>query len=266
MTPDSGVRLRYWDGATSLGAVVAVSTRHGGVSVDPYASLNLGLHVHDQATRVVDNRERVADAFGVNLIDMVFAEQVHGAKATLVDATDRGRGCRQMSDAIASTDILLTTDIGTTLVMLVADCVPIALIDPVARILAVVHAGWRGTAARAVAAAVEAMVSMGGDPAHMAAFLGPAVPQWRYQVDEPVYRALCEAVSPSPLLPEIAQTDGPDRWLIDLIAANRQQLVLAGVAPDCIAESGWSTADDDFYSDRVARPCGRFALMARLSR
>jgi YfiH family protein len=265
MTPEPGVRLRYWDGATSLRAVVAVSTRHGGVSGDPYASLNLGLHVHDEVARVVDNRDRAAEAFGVNLDDMVFAEQVHGANATLIDASNRGRGCRDMSDAIASSDILLTTDTGTTLVMLVADCVPIALIDPVAHILAVVHAGWRGTAARAVSAAVGAMVDIGGDPAHMAAFLGPAVPQWRYQVDEPVYRSLCEAVNPSLLAPEVARAEGAGRWSIDLVAANRQQLVLAGLSPDCISESGVSTSDDDYYSDRAARPCGRFALMARLS-
>ncbi|HEY2214615.1 MAG TPA: polyphenol oxidase family protein, partial [Acidimicrobiales bacterium] len=226
MTAGPGVCLRYWDGATSLGAVVAVSTRHGGVSVDPYASLNLGLHVQDEATRVVDNRGRAATAFGVTLDDMVFAEQVHGANATFVGASDRGRGCRELSDAIAATDILLTTDIGTTLVMLVADCVPIALIDPLARILAVVHAGWRGTAARAVAVAVGAMVDAGGNPANINAFLGPAVSQSRYQVDEPVYRSLREAVDPTPLLPAVALADGPDRWLIDLIAANRQQLVL----------------------------------------
>jgi copper oxidase (laccase) domain-containing protein len=54
--------------------------------------------------------------------------------------------------------------------------------------------------------------------------------------------------------------------LIDLIAANRQQLVLAGVSPARIAESESSTADDDYYSDRAARPCGRFGLLARLSR
>ncbi|HWE66673.1 MAG TPA: polyphenol oxidase family protein [Acidimicrobiales bacterium] len=264
MTVAREPRLRPWSGVAGFGAAVAITTRHGGVSVGPFESLNLGLHVGDQPARVVANRERAAAAFGVDLDATVFAEQVHGSAVAVVGPAERGRGTRSMDDAIPATDILLTTDPGTTLVMLVADCVPVALIDPAAPVLAVVHAGWRGTAAQAVAQAVAAMAQHGGRPERMVAYLGPAVHPSRYQVDTEVQRALARAVAPDPLAPEVARADGPDHWRADLIAANRQQLVRAGLRPANIYDSGASTADDDYFSDRACRPCGRFALLARL--
>jgi polyphenol oxidase len=98
----------------------------------------------------------------------------------------------------------------------------------------------------------------------VSAFIGPAVHPSRYQVDEVVHRALSSAVAPQPLHPDVARPDGSDHWLVDLVAANRQQLLMAGVARERIFDSGVSTSDDDYFSDRAARPCGRFALMARL--
>ena len=77
-------------------------------------------------------------------------------------------------------------------------------------------------------------------------------------------RALTEAAAPHALHPDVARPDGPGHWLVDLVAANRQQLHLAGVPPAQITDAGTSTSDDDFFSDRAARPCGRFALMAQL--
>ncbi len=63
----------------------------------------------------------------------------------------------------------------------------------------------------------------------------------------------------------MARPGGDGRWRVDLMAANQQQLVLAGVAPAHIFDCGVTTADDDYFSDRAARPCGRFALLARLT-
>jgi copper oxidase (laccase) domain-containing protein len=139
-----------------------------------------------------------------------------------------------------------------------------ALIDPEARVMAAVHAGWRGTAAGAVGRALDAMAELGGRNDRVVAFIGPTVEPGRYQVDEAVRRALTEATAPHALQPDVACPDGPGHWLVDLVAANRQQLHLAGVPPAQIIDGGTSTSDDDFFSDRAARPCGRFALMAQL--
>ena len=267
MTLDAphGVRFLEWPEAAAMGVAVAVTTRHGGVSEGDHESLNLGLHVGDQPERVIENRRRAAHAFGVELDSLVFAEQVHGADATVVRHAERGRGAWRMDDAISSTDILVTTSLDTTLAILVADCVPMAFLDPEARVLAAIHAGWRGTAARASLRALEAMCALGAEPERIVAFIGPGVHPARYQVDEDVHEALAQAIAPGDLTSEVARPAGSGRWRVDLMAANHQQLVLAGVAPARIFDCGVTTADDDYFSDRAARPCGRFALLARLT-
>jgi hypothetical protein len=250
--------------AGRIGAEIAVTTRHGGVSRPPYDSLNFGLHVGDDPADVAANRRLAAGAFGVDLSRLVFARQVHGAGVAVVDSDDAGRGATSEDDAVADADVLVTTTPGITLVIMVADCVPLALVDPRAGVLAVVHAGWRGTAAEVVGAALETMVERGAAREDIRAWIGPAVTPGRYQVTDEVRRALAEAVGPTPLDPAVARPDGPGHWLVDLVAANVQQLRLGGVAAECISASGVTTADERFFSDRAARPCGRFALLARL--
>jgi hypothetical protein len=254
----------HWDDAESQGVSVALTTRLGGVSRPPYDTLNLGLHVGDRSEDVVVNRQRAARAFGVGLDTIVFAHQVHGTDARTVGPADMGRGAIDETEAIEDTDILVTTSPGVTLAILVADCVPIALVDHDARVLAAVHAGWRGTGAGAAKAALRAMAEAGGRPKRVRAFLGPAVAPSRYQVGDEVHDALAKAVEPAPLEPTVAQPDGPGRWLVDLVAANRQQLEMQGVPSEHICESGITTANPSLFSDRATRPCGRFGLLAQL--
>ncbi|MBV8462995.1 MAG: laccase domain-containing protein, partial [Acidimicrobiales bacterium] len=100
MPPAAAASLVRWDDGTRFGVDVAVTTRHGGVSPPPYATLNLGLHVGDEPANVAANRARAATAFGVDLGSMVFARQVHGARAVQVGPADRGRGVATEDDAI----------------------------------------------------------------------------------------------------------------------------------------------------------------------
>ena len=262
--PAPAVPLLHWEEAASIGADVAVTTRHGGVSRPPYDTLNLGLHVGDQPAHVATNRRRAARAFGVDPATMVFARQVHGTVATLVGPADGGRGGASEDDAVPATDILVTTSAGVTLVILVADCVPIALVDPAARVLAAVHAGWRGTAAGAVPAAVLAMERRGARPERLRAYLGPAVAPDRYQVGAEVCDGLTRAVHPDALDPGVLRPDGPGHWLVDLVAANRQQLLRSGLRDAHVVDCGVTTSDEALFSDRAERPCGRFGLLARL--
>jgi polyphenol oxidase len=255
--------LRWADGP-GLGVAVAVTTRHGGVSRPPYDTLNLGLHVGDRPEDVASNRAAAAAAFGVAADTMVFARQVHGTSAALVGPDDRGRGTLTEDDALPDADILVTTTPGVTLAILVADCVPLAIVDPAAGVLAAVHAGWRGTAGGVAARALEAMAEHGARPERVRAFLGPAVNPDRYQVTDEVRDALSVAARNGTLDPGVARPHGPGPWLVDLPAANHQQLVEGGVQPEGVVECGLSTADAAYFSDRVARPCGRFGLLARL--
>jgi len=258
------VPLLHWEEAASFGADVAVTTRDGGVSRRPYDTLNLGLHVGDRPEDVATNRHRAARAFGVELAAMVFARQVHGTVATFVGPVDRGRGSATEDDAVPATDILVTTTAGVTLAILVADCVPIALVDPAAQVLSAVHAGWRGTAAGAVPAAVLAMERRGARPERLRAFLGPAVAPDRYQVGSEVCDGVTRAVHPDALDRGVLRPDGPGHWLVDLVAANRQQLLRSGLRAAHIVDCGVTTSDETLFSDRAERPCGRFGLLARL--
>lgn len=243
----------------------AVTTRHGGVSRGAYATLNLSLNVGDDAAAVLENRRRAAGAVGASAADFVFAEQTHGHVAAVVSAADRGAGAADPAGAIRGADALVTRDPAVVLAVLAADCVPLVLYDPDARVLACAHAGWRGTVARAAGAAVAAMRDLGARPADVIAGLGPAISPDAYQVGEEVAAAAEEAFGPH--AGGALRPNGPGRWLFDLWAANRLVLRDAGV-PDGqihVAAAPTGPAPGLFFSHRAARPCGRFATMARLT-
>jgi polyphenol oxidase len=298
-TTRSGFRRRgelevlAWPSLDALDVDAMVTTRHGGVSSGPYATLNLGLHVGDVPDNVLENRRRVATALGADLGDFAFCEQSHGNQVKIVSAADRGRGTLRRHDAIGQTDAVVTTDPGTVLVVLVADCVPIILYDPQAHVLACVHAGWRGTVAGVTGAALHTMRSLGAQPGRILAAVGPAVAADRYQVGEEVAAAAGRYFSgdlagimrpddtepsstgpsstgPSSTRPSSTGPSSTGRWLFDLPGANRRILRESGV-PDSQIQmapvptgTGPGTGPAYFFSDREARPCGRFAAVARL--
>ncbi len=240
-----------------------VTGRPGGVSSGPYESLNLSLGVGDDPANVLENRRRLAVAFGAEPDDFVFARQVHGAGVRVVGDADRGGGALSQDDAIPDTDALVTTAPGVVLAILTADCVPIVLHDPIAGVLACVHSGWRGTVARVATRALAAMMEFGSRPEDVLAGLGPAVDPAKYQVGTDVYAAVrgaFGAAASSFIHPDPA---APDRWLLDLWAANRHVLREAGLREHNVHVTDVPTGGD-YFSDRAERPCGRLALVARL--
>jgi polyphenol oxidase len=279
-----GLDLLSWLAFDGLDVEVAVTTRSGGVSAGPYESLNLSFSVADEPDAVLENRRRVAAAFAAEPGDFVFARQVHSGRAEAVAAADRGRGTRGLDDAIPDADALVTADPSVVLAILVGDCVPIVLYDPAAHVLACVHAGWRGTVARIAEAALAAMSDLGARPDRVVAGIGPAIAPSRYQVGDEVAdeirrcfaRAAAENGSGQLGQPvgddavvRVLRPDGTGRWLLDLWMANRLLLAQAGVPDRQIHVAALGTGPDAdgqgrFFSDRTARPCGRFALVARL--
>src|SRR6202035_5467304 len=135
------LRLLTWPALDASGADAAVTARSGGVSSGPYATLNLSLSVGDDPARVLENRRRLAAAFGARPGDFVFARPVHRAGVRVVGPADRGSGAVTVADAVPDTDALVTASPDVVLAILTADCVPIVLYDPVAGVLACVHAG-----------------------------------------------------------------------------------------------------------------------------
>jgi len=275
----AGLPVLTWPALDPLPVEAIVTTRHGGVSAGGYATLNLSFAVGDEAANVRENRRRAAAALGADPADFVFAAQVHGRRAEVVSAADRGRGTLAAGDAAGPADALVTATPGTVLAILVADCVPIVLYDPAAHVLACVHAGWRGTVARTAQAALAAMCSLGTRPEDVIAGIGPSVAAGSYRVGEEVAAAARDAFGEeaagaaqddsgqqAQALLSPAPTGGPGQWLFDLPAANRHILRAAGVPDGQIHVAATPTGPDPglFFSHRAERPCGRFALAARL--
>lgn len=234
------------------GVAHGISTRHGGASVGPFASLNLGLHVGDDPVAVVENRRRVGAALGLPLEHLVFASQVHGGEVAVVGREHRGRGVRDHATAIPGADALVTDARGVGLVVLVADCAPILLADPVAGAIGVVHAGWRGLAVDVAGRAVRTMAAaLGTRPADVRAVIGPCIGAADYAVGGDVVEVMAARFG-APASAWFSAGDGGARSL-DLAAAARDQLRWAGVVDARIQTSVISTAvDERFYSHRAS--------------
>jgi YfiH family protein len=163
-----------------LGAPYRVSftTRLGGVSEGPYASLNLGILTHDEPGSVVENRRRLSAEVGVDPETATMAWQVHGADVVRAD----GRGIARPGTPLERCDGLWTEQPGRGLLLLTADCLPVALARTNGNPgLAVLHLGWRGLLAGLVAAGARAL---GGGP--FAAAIGPGIGPCHYEVGEEV--------------------------------------------------------------------------------
>jgi len=234
--------------ATSLnqfGVDAFVTDRFGGVSRGPYESLNLALHVGDDPHHVQQNRGRVADALGVSTDHLVFVEQVHGDR--VADA--------RIGTPLETADGLFTSSAQLALAILVADCVPILLVDGDSRDFALVHAGWRGLRGEVLKNAVDRF----SDPASVHALLGPSISARRYQVGPDVAEYFRD-------LPGAVHADLGDRSLLDLRTVAALLLVGLGLRDDHVAVCEESTDNaTTYYSARAQQPCGRFALVARRS-
>lgn len=151
---------------------VLVPSRWGGASTAPFESLNLASHVGDVDAAVSANLRAIITEIGAEKISITSAE--HGTRVLKVS-----------SDAInPPCDALVTSTPGLALLALAADCVPIALVDPVNRVVGVVHAGWKGVALNVVASAVEEFVRAGGRADTSTAVIGPSICADCYEVGE----------------------------------------------------------------------------------
>ncbi|WP_022836269.1 peptidoglycan editing factor PgeF [Salisaeta longa] len=220
----------------------AFSTRHGGVSTPPYASLNLGDHVGDDPARVATNRSRFCARLGRGPEALATAGQVHGAEVATVTAPGHTPFC----------DGLVTDVPGVVLAIAVADCAAVLLADPQSGVVGACHAGWRGAVAGVVRATVAAMTARGATPAHLRAYISPCIGPADFEVGPEVAAQFDAAFVRPP--------NGHARPHVDLPAALQAQLVAAGVPPDAIGADRLSTLShtDRFFSYRAADgPTGR---------
>ena len=210
------------------GVWVTFTGRPGGVSEAPYDTLNLGASVGDEPSAVAANRRQVAQTCGLRPEQLSWMHQVHGAAVRYAGTAWPGPP--------PQVDAIFTDVPGRALVVMVADCAPVLLADPGARLVGAAHAGREGTAAGVVSELVTAMTAAGADPARMHAVIGPHIcggcyevpPEMRARVAERVPEAACETRSGTPG--------------IDIGAGIEAQLARAGVGtvaadPRCTAET-----------------------------
>jgi YfiH family protein len=236
----------------------AIFTRHGGVSGSPWKSLNVGGTVGDESARVQENRQRSFEAVMLDPSSIYDAWQVHGHAVVFVEEP------RKAEEPHRQADILLTNRPGVTLFMRFADCVPIMLYDPHQGVVGLVHAGWRGTVARASAAAVQAMQNhYQCRSADIFAGIGPSIGGHHYPVGAEVIQQVENAFG-ARAKAFLSQRNGTAN--LDLWAANRSILEDCGV--EQIELSGLCTACEvnDWYSHRAEHgKTGRFGALIALS-
>lgn len=234
-------------------AAAAFTTRGGGVSDGPYASLNLGAGSRDDPARVAANGRRLAEALGFRYEDLARLRQVHGADVAVVERPGPPGG------PIGEYDAAVTDRPGVVLLVLAADCVPVLLADPARPAIGAVHAGWRGVAADAPGAALRALARRyGSRPQDVRAAIGPCIGPCCYEVDAPVAEAFAAAGLPfePPVASPAAPRGGRPRWRLDLVAAARRRLEAAGVPAGSITAAALCTAcrADLFFSHRRDGP------------
>jgi polyphenol oxidase len=229
-------------------------TRAGGVSEGAFASLNCGYSSGDDGARVRANRARTLRRLGAPAASLCTVRQVHGADVMIAQAPQPERPTVQA-------DALVTDRPGLTLGVLSADCAPVLLADPEARVVGAAHAGWRGALAGVIEATVAAMVAHGALPSRIRAAVGPCIAQASYEVGpELLARFTDEDPDCAKLFEPIA---GCDRLRFDLKGYALLRLARAGIEERTALAHDTHADEARFFSARRTRQQGgeRFGLL-----
>ncbi|MCW5883278.1 MAG: peptidoglycan editing factor PgeF [Anaerolineae bacterium] len=233
--------LRFASFPADDGLAHAVTTRHGGVSQPPWATLNLGGSVHDDPAAVDENTERMCAALGVPRASLVTAYMVAGNRVAVATAEHGGQPFRE-------TDALVTATPGVFLTLRYADCVPVLLVDPLRRAVGIAHAGWRGTLALVAQRTALTMMSEFDCRAEdIRAAVGPSIGPCCYEVGDEVV-AQTQAVFAGQA--DDLLTRRASRVHLDLWQANRLQLKAVGVGQVEVAGICTRCHTDDYFSHR----------------
>lgn len=216
-------------------------TREGGVSEGCYASLNCGYGSGDRPEHVDENRARAAARLGLAPDRLVTVYQVHGTTVAPV-------GTPWSRDAAPRADALVTATPGIALGILTADCAPVLFADPLARVVAAAHAGWKGAFTGVAEATLAAMVEHGARPGRVVAAIGPCIAQPSYEVG-PEFRERFVAEDPANAA-FFVPSPRPGHARFDLPGYLERRLARAGVRT--VLRAAGDTAADDarFFSYR----------------
>lgn len=228
-----------------------VTTRSGGVSDGPFATMNLARRGDDDPAALEENRRR----FGAYLPAAPrWLRQVHG---TNVARLDRESSTRPPPEA----DAAVTAERGIVCAVLVADCLPVLFADRAGTAVGVAHAGWRGLAAGVIESTVAALAALGANRRDLVAWLGPAIGPGAFEVGADVHAAFC---ADDPGAAAWFAPCRPGKWHADLYGLARRRLAACGVAD--VGGGGHCTRTDTarFFSYRREPRSGRMAAVVWL--
>jgi polyphenol oxidase len=219
----------------SFAITAAQSTRDGGYSIGPYASLNLGSNTDDNPSDLRKNKEKFVKALGFELDQVAKSKQVHGTE--ILDVTVPG--------SYEGYDAFITSESNILLAISTADCVPILLFDVANKVCAAIHAGWKGTKDKLSSKVIQRMkANYQSDPQNVLAYIGACIDECSFEVDQDVAKFFSNDVS---RYDEIKR-----KYFINLKQKVKQDLIEEGLLEKNIEVSEYDTytRTDLFYSHR----------------
>ena len=218
---------------------------------------NMALHTGGDLNAVIGNRKQLCASFGTDLDHCVFSQQTHSDHIHCVTKEDMGKGATSYESAIPDCDALYTRESNLLIGVFHADCVPVLLYDPVENIIAAIHSGWQGTIKEITRKTLLHLIEHEHvDPAHVKAYIGPAIGSRSFEVGKDVY-SLVEQMSfdTSSYISYL----GNEKALVNNRGLNKQMLLDLGVSLSNITinKSDTFTPNDALFSYRRDPNCGR---------
>jgi YfiH family protein len=251
-----------WEAPAEVRSVM--TTRLGGVSVAPWQSLNVGVHVGDSTVAVLENRMRVRQEAQLPS-EPVWLDQVHGTSVVVLDASSTPRTVtaeQLMQSARPRADAAVTRATGVVCAIQVADCLPVLFAARDGSVIGAAHAGWRGLASGVLDATVAAM-DVPAD--QIVAWLGPAIGPGEFEVGDDVVAAFAATARDAERERAAFVRKENGKWLCDLFTLARLRLAAMGITQ--VSGGGLCTVSDArrFYSYRRDGQTGRMAALIWLT-
>ena len=244
--------------ATPIPGIRAVNTQRGTVNArNPYSQHNLCDYVGDDALRVLDARLEFCQLMGIDLDCLVMPRQSHTTRVAVIDRKFLDADIEEQEFHLDDVDALVTALPGICIGVNTADCVPIVMADPQSGVVAVAHAGWRGTAGRIAQATVRNMQCLGAQPERIQAAMGVSICTDCFEVGDEVVSNFADAGHD---IDAIMHRDATGKAHIHLARANALVLQAAGLAPENItmpAACSRCHSDRYFSARRLGTASGR---------
>lgn len=233
--------------------IAGFTTRRDGVSNEPFQSLNLGLHVDDKDTDVIQNRKILGQKLLIDPSSWVCGEQVHGNQVKKITHGDKGKGSYDMASAIPSVDGFYTDQQNILLTAGFADCVPLFFYIPRHHIVGIAHAGWKGSVLNIGQEMVKQFVNdekIGVQD--IFSVIGPSIGECCYKVDQRVIEEVDRVLTGIKLDTMPYKRVSDSQYVLNLKELNKQLLIASGVPNQNVGVSSYCTSchPDLFFSHR----------------